>query len=381
MKETKVPKRAKTEKSAKAEKTIKVKNAAGEVESVTPLPFEEKKVGEKKVEKEKVEEKKVEKVEAAQTIEVARTAITPSTLHFIEGNSIGISMDHLKNDCIIPVFAKDNELTISHAQFVDMVSQAAHHVFKGETISDPVLRASHIIKGRTPEALYKPADELKDAEKTIYYERCAFSIDIPTIYSDINGNKVYLSIVGVRAYNQMNLYSKKSLEVFKLAIGFKNQVCCNMCISTDGFNGDFRVSSVQELYHKAAQLFMAYEAEKQLGMMRGLVDNTMTEHQFCQVLGRMRLYQCLPTKQQRQLPELLLTDTQINAAARAYINDDNFKAVRGRINMWQFYNLLTSANKCSYIDLFMNRAANATELAVGINKALQGDKEYRWFIS
>ena len=30
---------------------------------------------------------------------------------FIEANTIEASLDHLRNDCIIPVFAKDNEST------------------------------------------------------------------------------------------------------------------------------------------------------------------------------------------------------------------------------------------------------------------------------
>ena len=32
---------------------------------------------------------------------------------FIEANTVDVTMEHLKNDCIIPVFAKDNEATLS----------------------------------------------------------------------------------------------------------------------------------------------------------------------------------------------------------------------------------------------------------------------------
>ena len=37
-------------------------------------------------------------------------------------------------------------------------------------------------------------------------------------------------------------------------------------------------------------------------------------------------------------------------------------------------------NKNSYIDSFLDRAYNATEMAIGINAALHGDDKYRWFI-
>ena len=47
---------------------------------------------------------------------------------------------------------------------------------------------------------------------------------------------------------------------------------------------------------------------------------------------------------------------------------------------WKFYNLLTGANKSSYIDSFLDRSLNTTQLALGINAALHGDERYKWFI-
>ena len=305
---------------------------------------------------------------------------TPKTLHFIEANTMEVDLNHLANDCITPVFAKDNELTINHAQFIETIQEAVQDFFKGETVDNADVRVSHIIKGRTPDALHKKANELLETDKTIYYERCAFSIDVPTIYQDVNGNRLNLSIVGVRAYNQMNLYSKKVPELFRLAIGFKNQVCCNMCIFSDGYKDDLRVSSTTDLYRAALELFNNYNIAKQIHLMQQLGNTSMTEHQFCQILGKMRLYQCLPTGVQKHLPSMLLTDTQINSVAKAYINDSNFGGVSGELNMWNFYNLLTGANKSSYIDSFLDRSLNASEIAVGINAALHGDETYKWFI-
>ena len=42
--------------------------------------------------------------------------------------------------------------------------------------------------------------------------------------------------------------------------------------------------------------------------------------------------------------------------------------------------MLTGANKSSYIDSFLDRSLNATEMATGINAALHGDERYKWFI-
>jgi len=305
---------------------------------------------------------------------------TPSHLHFIEANTQEVTINHLMNDCITPVFSKDNELTINHAQFIGTIQDAAHDFFRGETVDDAAIRVSHVVKGRIPEAVHKPANQLLESDKTIYYERAAFSIDVPSIWQDVNGNRLNLSIVGVRAYNLQNLYSKKVPELFKLAIGFKNQVCCNMCIFTDGYREDLRVSSTIELYKAALELFNNFNTAKQLHLMQQLGNTSMTEHQFCQILGKMRLYQCLPTGVQKHLPRMLLTDTQINSVAKAYINDSNFGGESGELNMWRFYNLLTGANKSSYIDSFLDRSLNASEIAMGINSALHGAEQYKWFI-
>jgi hypothetical protein len=48
--------------------------------------------------------------------------------------------------------------------------------------------------------------------------------------------------------------------------------------------------------------------------------------------------------------------------------------------MWKVYNLLTGANRSSYIDNFLDRSLNVAQLTEGINKALYGDEEYAWFI-
>ena len=300
--------------------------------------------------------------------------------HFIEANTQEVTFEHLKNDCITPVFAKYNELTINHADFIETIEDATRTFFHGQKVGTPNIRVSHVIKGRIPEAVRKPASQLLDSDKTIYYERAAFSIDIPTVFETIMGNKLNLSIVGVRAYNQMNLYSKKSPELFRLAIGFKNQVCCNMCIFTDGYKEDLRVTSTNELYRAALELFNSFNPARQLQLLHSLGNTTMNEHQFCQILGKMRLYQCLPNYYQRNIPKMLLTDTQINSVAKAYINDENFSSFGEDINMWKFYNLLTGANKSSYIDSFLDRSLNTTQLALGINAALHGDERYKWFI-
>ncbi len=302
--------------------------------------------------------------------------------HFIEANTLAVDLNHLEKDCVIPVFSKDNEITVSHARFIDSVQEAAYKFFSGETIDSPEVRVSHVVKGRIPEAIYKPVNQLLETDKTIYYERMAFAFEIPTIYEDFNGNRLNLTVGGVRAYNHENLYSKKSSEKFKVFIGFKNLVCCNMCISTDGFKTEIKAMSVHDLTKAVLALFEQFSPAKQLHLMSGLKDSYLTEHQFAQLVGKSKLYQCLPPAKKKLLPNLDFTDTHINMVAKSYYQDDNFskEEMSGDINLWNVYNLFTGANKSSYIDNFLDRSVNATELIQGINNALYGDTKYKWFI-
>ncbi len=303
-------------------------------------------------------------------------------LPFIEANTKEVSVGHLKNDCIIPVFSKDNEISISHHSFIEAVYDAANEVFRGERVDNPDVRVSHIIKGRIPEAMDKPVSSLLDSDKTIYYERMMFCIEIPAIYEDIAGNRLNLTVGGVRAYNQENLYSKKTYEKFKVFIGFKNMVCCNMCVSTDGYKSEIRAMSLGELYRSAIGLFQSYSMDNHIQMMRRFGEYHISEAQFAQFLGKSRMYQYLPNKEKKQLPEMLMTDTQITLVTKAYYNDSNFgrNGDSREISMWKIYNLMTGANKSSYIDSFLDRSLNAGELANGICMALSGDDEYSWFI-
>ena len=304
--------------------------------------------------------------------------ITP----FIVANTIEVPLHHLKQDCIIPVFSKDNEKTIAHQEFIESVLTAISKVFPHHSISTPEIRVSHQIKGRTPDAIHLNAKDLLDHQKTIYYERMAFVINIPSIVDSINGNELTLSVGGVRSYNLENLYNKKTLEKFKFFIGFQNKVCLNMCINTDGFKEDLRVSSASELQHKVIEVIQNYNAELHLMEMKEFTQDYLSEHQFAQLIGKSRLYQHLPKSEKQKIPMLNFNDSHINTMAKDYYEDKNFcRLDDGRINLWDVYNLFTQANKSSYIDTFLDRNLNAFEFTKGIQKTLNGNLDYHWFLS
>jgi hypothetical protein len=304
-----------------------------------------------------------------------------SSSGFIEANTQEVTLNHLQNDCVIPVFSKDNESTISHYQFIDQAQKAMQRLFPDMQIAVPKVRVSHVVKGRIPSAVGKPAKELLANEKTIYYERCAFIIEVPEIKYVVNGNELSLSIGGVRSYNQENLYSKKTLEKFKIFIGFKNKVCTNLCISTDGFSNEIRIGSILDLEHQMGQLFSEYNTKKHLGMMERMSRYSLTEKQFAHFIGKLRMYQHLDKTEQRQVFQLALNDSQINNVVKDYYGCSNFgRSPDGSINLWNLYNMFTEANKSSYIDSNLERNVNVYELMNTLGNSMQNNTS-NWLLS
>ena len=79
----------------------------------------------------------------AEEATIVTEAIKKPRPYFIEANTVAVTLEHLKSDCIIPVFAKDNEATISHPDFIETVQDAANEFFKGESIENADIRTSH----------------------------------------------------------------------------------------------------------------------------------------------------------------------------------------------------------------------------------------------
>lgn len=301
---------------------------------------------------------------------------------FIQANTTEATLEEIRKDHILPVFIKDNEPLISHVDFIDATSAIANEVFHGEQILKPSIRLSHPIKGRLPEAKDKPASQLNDWERTIYYERMAFIIEIPSISDVVGGNQLSLTIGGVKAYNLDNLYSRKGTdEHFKVFIGFENKVCTNLCIWSDGAMLDLKVTSIGQLRACIRTLIENYNQGHHLFHLKALCNHALTEQQFATLIGRCRMYNHLPNGLKNEVPQLLFGDTQIGSVCKDYFKDDSFcKDETGQINLWRLYNLFTNANKSTYIDTFAERSTNAFSFVYNLKMALQ-NQTYSWYLS
>jgi hypothetical protein len=163
---------------------------------------------------------------------------------FIEANTSPVELTVLKQHHIIPTY-KDSTPLISHADFVEVTDEVVHQIFSPEKILRPEICLSHPILGRVPEAKEKPVKELQDWEKTVYYERMAFCINIPSISDTICGQSVSMTVGGVRKYDGSSLRTGAD-QHFKVFAGFQVKVCCNLCVWTDGMLTNVKVKTLQQ---------------------------------------------------------------------------------------------------------------------------------------
>lgn len=305
--------------------------------------------------------------------------------NFIEGPSNEISMEELTFKNIIPTFS-DNSLTISHQKFIETTRKAAEVIFGAGNVTTAEARVSHPIIGRIPSAQHKKASELRDDEKTIFYQRLAWIAHITTLTSSINGQQVSLTIGGTRSYHEDKLYARQSPMHLKLLIGFRVRICSNLMLTTDGISDNLLCMTEADIFQKAFELFNRFNEVKEstLYNLEALNNTWLSQEQFCKIIGRLRLYQALPNTQQKALPQILLGDSVVNAATKEYIKNPQFGmgSGDGSISCWQLMNLLNEAVKNSYSDLWIERNANCTTFASGIANALNGnDDSYSWFLN
>ena len=310
-------------------------------------------------------------------VEVPKVA---QNVSFLDANTNAITLQELSSTCIIPTWGS-MEPTISHQDFISCVYDAARDYYQGETLNTPEIRVSHIVRGRTRNSLEKKVSELLECEKTQFYQRMAFAFTIPSLFETLQGEKIELCVGGCRNYSDLNLYRQtKGAEKFSIFVGWRMKICSNQILSGNGVKLSFEVMSLRDIYKTAMELFSAFIPSRDLHLLQTLSNTYLSESRFAQVIGRFRMYQALPNNVQRGIPKLLITDSQINSVCREFYHNETFGVKDNQISMFDFHNLLTQSNKSSYIDSYISRAVNATEVATGINNALHGDEKYSWFI-
>jgi hypothetical protein len=165
-------------------------------------------------------------------------------------------------------------------------------------------------------------------------------------------------------------------------VGFKNHICNNLCIYSDGFLDDLRVMSVQELSNRVFQLQTRFDSDRQINHLSTLSNYSLTEHQFARLVGKSLLYQYLPQKMKKTMNTVVpISDTQISTIGRDYYQDKSFcRSESGDIDVWKVYNLFKGATKPSYIDTFLDRNVGSLLFISSLIDHLNS-KRPSWFLT
>ena len=140
-----------------------------------------------------------------------------------------------------------------------------------------------------------------------------------------------------------------------------------------------------DIMQKSLELFSSFNPHKEdtLCLLEHLQSTIVPETLLMTMLGRMRLYQFLPSAEQKKLPPLTIGDQAINAMVKGYISNPNFGKKEGEdFTTWNLLQLMNESVKQAYIDRWLDRNQNCTDFAIGIQKAINGeDTEYNWFLN
>jgi hypothetical protein len=158
-------------------------------------------------------------------------------------------------------------------------------------------------------------------------------------------------------------------------------------LTCDGNSGTIECLTEADIIQKGTELFESFNPnkEKALQLLENLQTTAISEQQFCNIIGRLRLYQSLPLAEQKQIPTLTLGDQAIGGMCKGYISNPNFGKKDGEnFTTWNLLQLATEAVKSSsYIDRYIDRCQNATDFSIGIQKAINGEdtEGYSWFLN
>ena len=293
---------------------------------------------------------------------------------FIVANTLPMSLKEIKDNHIIPVFSKDNSPLISQSQMVETTLETL--VDLGYEASEPEIRLSHPIMGRIPEARFKQNSELLPHEITLYYERMIFLLRIPAITSRIDNKELSMVIGGIKSYSWDNLgRDHRANQHFKFFVGFQVWVCSNLCVSSDGAVLELKASSPHLIGSQIREMMKIYNPERHLGWLENLNNYSLRDSQFAHFIGK-----CSMQPYAEDAPVMTLPTNQLGAIVRGYYEDPHFSQQNGEISLWSLYNLITEANKSSYIDGFLDRGITGERIMEDLSSFMKNGTQ-SWYLA
>jgi len=136
-------------------------------------------------------------------------------------------------------------------------------------------------------------------------------------------------------------------------------VCSNLCIAADGAVVSIKADDTERIKEKSYATLSGFNFHRFAEQLEQMTDRYLSVEEFATFVGRVRMghyNKGLDTKQ-------WLGDQQMARVVRGYYEDPDFRASDdGTISVWNLYNLMTRANRNSYIDTVLDRSISAIEM-------------------
>lgn len=306
-----------------------------------------------------------------------------AVLPFIEGPSQAVSLVELTQESILPSYA-DGEIVIPPGQIIQAIILAAHDAMPDDRFAEPEIRASHLVQGRIGSAIYKRKEDLLESDKTKYWERMCFCVEVVSRRSTILQEPVSLTFGACRSLQNLNFHGRKGVEPVSIYIANRCRICSNLLISLeDGLKDCVLCSGPEDIYTAAYQLFSQFNADENAETLSGLGRTSISASAFAHVIGKLRVYSCLSTADKKKLPfNIEIGDSQAFEATRQFVNGHFGLNGRDSIDLFQALNIFNTGVKNSYIHNFLTKNANCTSLVMGLQRSIEGtNHDYDWLLS
>lgn len=305
-------------------------------------------------------------------------------LPFVEGPSQAVSLVELTQESILPSYA-DGEIVIPPGHIIQAIILAAHDAMPNDLFAEPEIRASHLVQGRIWSAIYKKKEDLLESDKTKYWERMCFCVEVISRRSTLLQEPVSLTFGACRSLQNLNFHSRKGAEGVSIYISHRARICSNLMISLEnGLKDNVLCSGPEDIYTAAYQLFSQFNADENADELSGLGRTTITASAFAHIIGKLRVYSCLSTADKKKLPfNIEIGDAQAYEATRQFVNGHFGLNGRDSIDLFCALNCLnTGVKRTSYLHNFLTKNANCTSLVLGLQRSIEGTcSDYDWFLS
>jgi hypothetical protein len=270
-------------------------------------------------------------------------------------NAKEVSVQELFN-CLVPKNERTNQHIVSQAELATITKDTLSNEYN---IGDATIVGSHF---------HSMGNATKE-DVGGWYDRlvCIYDLDVVQEISDSQLRLTAGFAIDYKSQSKL-ANNKKNEQVVTMFMGFQNNVCMNMCISSEGISHQLIFSSPSEFAALMKNNVQSYtiQMKRQIELLRSMEGKSMPVNKFEEMLGRELIKSRMGNAQANKLTPL--NSTQWMDVASLTITDRRYRInpEDKSVSAWQAYNLMTEAAKNSQLDSVVSTLSNCTKFVAKV---------------